>query len=165
MNNYAEIIKYAMNLEKKAEEFYGFYKDKAKSQSIKDVFEGLSAMEDEHYNILKNQLERAENNQPFDEVNLKLEDGEKVIFNREKDLDNVNLSYELSDLPILRMAYTLENDFANFYEKAAAKATDLNAKKLLETLAYWENEHRVAFAAEIEYATKNSWFEQEFFPF
>lgn len=165
MKNYEEILKYAMNLEKKAEEFYTLYKDKAQSNAIKDVFDGLSSMELDHYNILKNQLDRVENNQAFSEVNLKLDDGEKIIFNREKDLDNVNLAYELSDLPILRMAYTLENDFANFYEKAAKKAEDPNAKKLLETLAYWENEHRVAFANEIEYATQNSWFEQDFFPF
>jgi Rubrerythrin. len=57
MKNATEILKYAMNMERKAQEFYNFYKDKVSSKKIKELFEGLASMEEEHYSILERQLD------------------------------------------------------------------------------------------------------------
>ena len=165
MKNASDILKYAMNMEKRAQEFYTFYKDKVVSQKIKELFEGLSSMEEEHYSILKKQLDSLEKNNTFDEFVLTETDGQNIILNKTKDLENVNLEYDLSDLPILRMAYSMENDFAMFYEKAIEQVDDRQAKELLKTLAKWEKEHRDSFEAEVKNAFHSSWFAQSFSPF
>lgn len=46
------------------------------------------------------------------------------------------------------MAYLIENDFANFYEKALEKSKNEQEKTLLETLAKWEHTHRELFYKE-----------------
>lgn len=48
------------------------------------------------------------------------------------------------DLPLLRMAYLIEHDFAQFYETAAAKAEG-EAKKVLTMLAQWERDREELF--------------------
>lgn len=165
MNNAQDIIRYAMGMEQRAQEFYEFYKDKVTSRKIKELFEGLAEMEHEHYAILERQLKSLEANNTFEEFSLEISEGEDIIQSKTKDMEHVDLEYDLSDLPILRMAYAMENDFAIFYEKALEKATDPIAKNLLETLAKWEREHRDSFQSEVELATQNSWFSQGFYPF
>ena len=48
------------------------------------------------------------------------------------------------DLPILRMAYLIEQDFVEFYEKAAQNAEG-EARRVLEILATWERRHAAFF--------------------
>jgi rubrerythrin len=48
------------------------------------------------------------------------------------------------DLPVLRTAYLIEHDFAEFYDNAARQAEG-EAKKVLEMLARWEHGHEVLF--------------------
>jgi rubrerythrin len=50
----------------------------------------------------------------------------------------------VADMPVLRMAYLIERDFAEFYESAASKAEG-EARKVLDTLAYWERRHESLF--------------------
>ena len=47
-------------------------------------------------------------------------------------------------LPILRMAYLIERDFAEFYRTAAARVEG-KAKQALEMLALWETGHENLF--------------------
>ena len=58
----------------------------------------------------------------------------------------------VADLPVLRMAYLIERDFAEFYAMAAsklalseAKGVDSEPKKVLEMLAHWEAGHERLF--------------------
>ena len=88
MKNATEILKYAMNMERKAQEFYNFYKDKVSSKKIKELFEGLASMEEEHYSILERQLDSLEKNNSFTEINLNEADGESIIQNKTKDMFN-----------------------------------------------------------------------------
>lgn len=165
MKNSTDILRYAMDMEKRAKEFYTFYKDQVKNRSIKELFEGLAAMEDEHYDILAKQLQSLEKDNTFQEFDLPVNEGANLIEKVEKAVENMDLEYDLSDLPVLRMAFNMENDFALFYENALTRATDENAKKLLSTLAKWEREHRDAFQREVEMAKEKSWFGQGFAPF
>ena len=50
----------------------------------------------------------------------------------------------VADLPVLRMAYLIERDFAEFYTQAASKAEG-EAKKTLTMLAHWEAGHERLF--------------------
>ncbi len=163
---YEEILKYAMNMEKTAEEFYKTYMSKVKAESNKEIFTQLAEMEDDHYEILEKELKKIQDGKEFDDFeSLDLKDGEDIFKINERDIKDMNFDSTVEDLPILRMAYAMENDFATFYEKAAENVEDPNAKKLLEVLAKWEIQHRDSFDQEIKLATENSWFTNSFAPF
>lgn len=165
MNNLSDILKYGMDMERCAKEFYSFYKNKISNESIRMMFESLADMEDEHYNILKTQLDRLEANDPVEALDLSESEGARIILDKAEELKNIGADFDTAELPILRMAYSMENDFATFYQKAADEVDEPNAKALLETLARWEITHRDDFAKSIEIALQQSWFGQGFAPF
>ena len=59
-------------------------------------------------------------------------------------LDQTVLEAMVPDLPVLRTAYLIERDFADFYAMAAGKAEG-EAKRALEMLAQWERGHEAFF--------------------
>ena len=50
----------------------------------------------------------------------------------------------VADLPVLRMAYLIEHDLAEFYEMAAGKVV-ADAREVLKMLATWERGHERLF--------------------
>ena len=50
----------------------------------------------------------------------------------------------VADLPVLRMAYLIERDFAEFYTMAASKSEG-DVRNILEMLARWESGHERLF--------------------
>jgi len=59
-------------------------------------------------------------------------------------LDQTVLEAMVPDLPVLRMAYLIERDFAEFYEMAASKSEG-PAREVLTSLARWERGHERLF--------------------
>ena len=59
-------------------------------------------------------------------------------------LDQTMLEAMVPDLPVLRTAYLIERDFADFYEMAAGKSEG-QAKEVLQMLARWERGHERLF--------------------
>lgn len=164
-NSYVQILKYAMEMERKAEEFYTMYKDKVQEESNKAIFKELSEMEDDHYAILERQLKKVETDGEFEHVDVAgLSGGEDIFKLNERDLDSIDFTKAVNDLPILRMAYAMESHFAEFYSNAAKKADNPDAKALLETLAKWEIVHRDSFQKEVQFAMENSWYNAGFAP-
>jgi rubrerythrin len=60
-------------------------------------------------------------------------------------LDQTVVESMVPDLTVLRMAYLIERDFAEFYEMAAGRVEENSAKKALEMLARWERGHEELF--------------------
>jgi rubrerythrin len=48
------------------------------------------------------------------------------------------------DLSVLRMAYLIERDFAEFYTQMASKVSG-DAREVLSMLAHWEQRHEQLF--------------------
>ena len=59
-------------------------------------------------------------------------------------LEQTVLEAMVPDLPVLRTAYLIEHDLANFYTRAASEAEG-DAKAALEMLAQWERGHEAFF--------------------
>jgi rubrerythrin len=59
-------------------------------------------------------------------------------------LDQTVLEAMVPDLPVLRTAYLIEKDFAEYYEKSAQQVTG-EGRKVLEMLAKWERGHELLF--------------------
>jgi rubrerythrin len=60
-------------------------------------------------------------------------------------LDQTVVESMVPDLTVLRMAYLIERDFAEFYEMAAGRVKEDSARKALEMLARWERGHEELF--------------------
>mgnify|MGYP001073674399 CR=1 FL=1 len=60
-------------------------------------------------------------------------------------LDQTVIEAMVPDLAVLRMAYLIERDFAEFYEMAAVQVEDRLAREALTMLARWERGHEVLF--------------------
>jgi rubrerythrin len=59
-------------------------------------------------------------------------------------LDQTVIESMIPDVAVLRMAYLIERDFAEFYEMSAAKVEG-DAQKALTALARWERGHERLF--------------------
>jgi rubrerythrin len=59
-------------------------------------------------------------------------------------LDQTVVESMVPDLPVLRVAYLIERDFAEFYESAADEAKG-EAREALLMLARWERGHEAFF--------------------
>jgi rubrerythrin len=60
-------------------------------------------------------------------------------------LDQTVVESMVPDLSVLRMAYLIERDFAEFYEMAAGRVAEDTAREALEMLARWERGHEELF--------------------
>ena len=60
-------------------------------------------------------------------------------------LDQTVIEAMVPDLSVLRIAYLIERDFAEFYERAANQVEDENARQALRMLARWEQGHEKLF--------------------
>ncbi|MTI48282.1 ferritin family protein [Sporosalibacterium faouarense] len=169
MEKVIKILKYAMHMEKQGENFYLKYKDDIENERGKRIFENLAKVEREHYNLLKAYYDELSQNKSWDDLNIDLSGGEEIfeaVMNEEKDkIISENIKDNMSDMTIMRMAYLIENDFANFYQKALEETDNDQAKELLDTLAKWENKHRELFYNEFKDSMKDVWFDQNFYPF
>lgn len=165
MDKRVQILKYAMNMERRAQEFYELYRDKVTNPNIKALFTELSEMEIGHYEILKKQVESLEHEGHLAPIDLEEAEGASIIKTNAKELDNVSLEYDMADLPILRMAYSMEDDFAKYYSNAVEQTNDEESRELLKTLAKWEIKHRDSFEEQLKHAQMNIWFDNSFAPF
>lgn len=160
MEKIKDILKFAMKMEKDAENFYNYYMDRVESESIKNMFSELSKMEREHYEILKDKFEQLEFKEPPLTISWVVDDDSRAvdpsIIHFNSDLIGED-EKEMSDLTIIRMAYHMENDFVMFYKNAAAEAEDAEAKKFLEEIVKWEESHRDIFQKKYEELIKKHW--------
>ena len=170
MEDTLKILEYAMTMEKQGQQFYLKYKDEFKSKEAKRIFENLAKVEAKHYKILKQEYDAVveKGNLTQADVELALSGGESIFeeaMKQEQDLMTPDSDTGLNESVIMRMAYLIENDFAEFYKHAAEQTASEDAKKLFSTLAHWENKHRELFYKEYRTLMETNWDEQRFAPF
>lgn len=137
-----KVLEYALQREYEGKRFFDENAARLQNAAAVGAFKAIAAEEQRHIEFIQSQLDlllvghmsapelpsagffadRAENEHIADTV------AESMV----------------SDLPVLRMAYLIERDFAEFYAQAAAKAEG-EAKKTLNILAYWEAGHERLF--------------------
>lgn len=150
--NYKNIIRYAMERELQGVDFFRQQAEKVSLASAKDMLTRLSDIEMDHYEYLKEQLDHFEQYKKFKEVDFDL-DREKNIFEDRAEselLDQQMTESMIPDMSVLRTAYLMEKDFAEFYQDAADRSEDENAQKLFNTLALWEKGHERMFKQEYQ---------------
>ncbi len=150
---YANILKYAMQMEKEGAEFFLTQSQRFQDATTKSLFEKLSRIEETHYDYLEQKLAHyTEGNLTIDEIPQDfLDQTETDIFQSRAKSEHLNTTLVESDVPdmtILRMAYLIEKDFAEFYEEARDYVEDETLKALFEQLSVWEKGHESLFKKE-----------------
>lgn len=156
------ILKYALAKEKEGEKFY---KEKAESvftPEVKEVLEGLEEMEKGHVEYIESLIEALIKGAEFTHYEL----ANTEIFKKREalELKGISIDNVAGDLSVLRMAYLIENDFAEFYEKSARNTEKIEIKEILQKLSKWETEHRKMIQEIYDVLSKEYWDSQGFTP-
>jgi rubrerythrin len=141
-----KILEYALQREYEGKRFFEQNAERLQHAAAAGAFRRLAGEEQKHIdfiNGLLNALDKVE--PPGADMDTQL-DKEEFFSERAASemLDQTVLESMVPDLPVLRMAYLIERDFAEFYESTAEKAEG-EAKEALEMLGRWERGHERFF--------------------
>jgi rubrerythrin len=141
-----KIYEYALQREHEGKRFFAQNAKRLSHAAAAGAFEQLAAEEQKHIEFIQAQIDALDKGeQPSTSMGLKLE--QEGFFSQRAEsemLDQTVIEAMVPDLPVLRMAYLIERDFAEFYEMAAAKSEG-EAKEVLRMLATWERGHEKLF--------------------
>lgn len=160
MEKVQKILSFAMRMEKDAADFYSYYLDKVKTPATKELFNELVETEKQHYGFLKSKYDELGFSEPplviswVVDSNFAAKDPHILANNSEVAGGS---DAEISDLSIIRMAYLIESDFAEFYKNAVEVVEDEESKKMLKTLADWEEQHKKLFQEKYQKLIKKYW--------
>ncbi|MBM3150765.1 MAG: hypothetical protein FJZ96_00940 [Chloroflexi bacterium] len=140
------IYEYALQREFEGKRFFEQNAERLSHAAAVNAFKQLAAEEQKHIEFIQAQIATLDGGGP---PNTAL--GEAMqqagFFTQRAESEMIGqttLEAMAPDLPVLRMAYLIERDFAEFYEMAAQKSDD-RAKPALEMLASWERSHERFF--------------------
>lgn len=144
--NIQKIYAYALQREYEGKRFFEDNASRLSHATAIQAFKTLAGEEQKHIEFISSQLEALQRGQESD-----LAAGaeiERAGFFAERAttelLDQTVAEAMVPDLPILRMAYLIERDFAEFYENTAGKVEGAPRQVLL-MLANWERAHERLF--------------------
>lgn len=166
MSHALNILAYAIKREEEGERFYKDNLKRVTSKETRAVMESLAEMEREHAELLQGRYKTLKEKGEWLPFNVDLQGGNifQERFEAEK-TTKADLESDLSDITILRMAYLIENDLAEFYKSASEKIEDPEGKRLFLTLSNWEVEHKNALYKLYQDHFHNNWFDAGFSPF
>jgi rubrerythrin len=141
-----KIYEYALQREHEGRRFFQQNAERLSHASAVGVFKHLAAEEEKHIEFIQSQINALQKGEPSSTaVGAALE--KTGFFSQRANselLDQTVAEAMTPDLPVLRTAYLIERDFAEFYEMAAQKSEG-EAQKVLTMLAQWERHHEALF--------------------
>ncbi len=141
-----KIYEYALQREHEGKRFFEQNAERLSHAAAAGAFKQLAAEEQRHIEFIQSQIDALDKGQAPSAAMGVAMDKEGFFSQRAATelLDQTVIEAMVPDLPVLRMAFLIERDFAEFYDNAASKAEG-EAKKVLEMLARWEHGHEVLF--------------------
>lgn len=141
-----KVYQYALQREFEGKRFFEQNAGRLSHAAAVGAFKNLAAEEQKHIEFIQCQIDLIKKGSAPD---LTVgEDMQKEGFFSQRavseSVDSAVLESMVPDLPVLRMAYLIERDFAEFYESASEKAKG-DEKKVLKMLAEWERGHEQLF--------------------
>ena len=141
-----KIYEYALQREHEGKHFFAENAKRLSHAAAVGVFEQLAAEEQKHIEFIQAQIDALDQGEaPSTSIGVELQ--EEGFFSQRAEsemLEQTMLEAMVPDLPVLRTAYLIERDLADFYEVAAAKSEG-QAKEVLQMLAQWERGHERLF--------------------
>jgi rubrerythrin len=141
-----KIYEYALQREREGKQFFEQNATRMGHAAAQSAFQMLAAEEQKHIEFIQSQLDALGKQKAGDAaMGVKLE--KEGFFSQRAHselLEQTVIEAMVPDLPVLRTAYLIERDFAEFYAMVAGKATG-PAKQVLQMLARWEEGHAEMF--------------------
>lgn len=141
-----KIYEYALQREHEGKRFFQQNAERMSHAAAADAFRQLAGEEQKHIEFIQGLIAALDAGQsPSAALGVQM-DKEGFFSQRAvtESLDQTVLEAMVPDLPVLRTAYLIERDFAEFYD-TAARTAEGEAKKVLQTLARWEHGHEILF--------------------
>ena len=141
-----KIYEYALSREYEGKRFFEENTKRLSHAAAVNAFQQLAAEEQKHIDFIQNQINLLKKGQ-IGNVDYGVRLDQAGFFSQRAQSELIDQSVAeamVPDLPVLRMAYLIERDFADFYENSSMQVTG-EAKKVLEMLAKWERGHEVLF--------------------
>lgn len=141
-----KIYEYALQREYEGKRFFDENAGRLKHPAAAQAFNALAEEEQRHIEFIQSQLDALDKGAPLSDAMGKELDEAGFFSQRAQSemLDQTVLEAMVPDLPVLRMAYLIEADFAHFYRYTALQAEG-EAKNILNRLAKWEEGHEALF--------------------
>lgn len=141
----AKILEYALQREYEGKAFFEKNAGRLQNAAAAQAFKVIAEEEQKHIEYIQGQLRAVEDGVSMQGSVPSMPDAAFFADRAENEsIEQTVAESMVADLPVLRMAYLIERDFAEFYEQAAAHATG-DAKILLDMLAKWESGHERLF--------------------
>jgi len=141
-----KIYQYALAREHEGKRFFETNAERLSHSAAVSAFRRLAQEEQKHIEFIEFQLSLMDQRQSTSgDMGVILD--EESLFNQRAENEGVEQSVSeamLPDLPVLRMAYLIERDFAEFYEQASKRSSG-DASQVLALLAQWERVHERYF--------------------
>ena len=141
-----KIYEYALQREREGKRFFEQNAERMSHAAATGAFKGLAAEEQKHIDFIQSQITALDQGKPASAA-MGVELEKSGFFSQRATselLDQTIVEAMVPDLPVLRTAYLIERDFAEFYEMTAKKSEG-EAKKVLTMLAQWERGHEALF--------------------
>ncbi len=143
--NVKRVYEYALQREQEGKSFFQNNAGRMSHAAASSIFRRLADEEQKHIEFIEMLLRRLESGQDEDGPGVDLAQDDRFSRRAESEmLDQTVIESMIPDVAILRMAYLIERDFAEFYEMAAEKAEG-QAGAALTALAHWERGHERLF--------------------
>ena len=144
--NVQRIYEYALQREREGLDFFQRNSERMSHAAAAEIFRKLADEEQKHIEFIQGLLDILEGDRPAPDTKIKLEQEDFFAQRAELErLDQTTLESMVPDLTVLRMAYLIERDFAEFYEMAAQEVEESGASDALTMLAHWERGHEKLF--------------------
>jgi rubrerythrin len=150
--NIRKIFEYALQREHEGKAFFENNAERLQNAAAVGAFKAIAMEEQKHIDFIQHQIDLIDGNQLVHEDAAATLPQTGFFADRAEDIEQTVAESMVADLPVLRMAYLIERDFAEFYAMAAAKLAQSNVEgaqgeplKILEMLAHWESGHERLF--------------------
>lgn len=144
-----KIYRYALQREYEGRDFFRSNAGRFSHAAVSGAFEKLAGEEEKHITFIQSLIDGLHKEgtaglavgKEMDKAGFFSERAESEL------LDQTVIEAMVPDLPVLRTAYLIERDFAEFYEMSSQRVEDKTAKQSLEMLGRWERQHEKLFKA------------------
>ena len=140
------VYEYALQREHEGKRFFESNAQRMSHAAASGIFQRLAREEQKHIEFIESLIRSLDNDKSSAQSGAVLEEeGDRFTQRAESEmLDQTVVESMIPDVAILRMAYLIERDFAEFYE-AASNQAEGEAKAALSALARWERGHERLF--------------------
>jgi rubrerythrin len=143
--NIRKVLEYALQREHEGKAFFLNNAKRLSNAAATGAFKAIAKEEQRHIEFIEAQIHALDAKETGQQLAPDLDETEFFANRADQEMIEQTVSEAMvADLPVLRMAYLIERDFAEFYGQAASKA-DGDAKIMLEMLARWEAGHERLF--------------------